>query len=242
MQATLPTKVLKQYLKPAAICGDEVTIHIGSDGFESIARTTSGVVLTHCKLHANAFDEYDVQEGTIHVNISGLKSKLTPLPKKVQLVAKNDGELHISGGKHSFTERLLDSAYTEATGTPSVELPFTVQVSIDELKSVVSAAALVADNFYVNCDGETLHMGGDTRNMDSYQWQADADEFVVERPDEIEGTPQTIGDIDYIGDAVGALAGDTAMLSYGDDLPLWLKSESGDGLLTEAVIAPKVRD
>lgn len=234
-------EVIKPFLNAIAVLNDEMRLHVESDGLRVQATDPANVGMVYVKLHADAFEQYEI-EGEREYGLS--VGQTQSLVRRARM--DHDDVLHLDGYENELHA-------TVRRDTDEVTLVFEDQLRTIDPNSIRHDADLNVDpTEYDDLEYQFVTLGDEvfldgfnhivseynytyigTRDGDLCVWPLQDDDIELASGVRYEGVadgPEERGkySTDYLSDmlaGVNKAKVDEVTVGYGDNIPLYLESE-----------------
>lgn len=231
-------KQFKQVFEVISNITDEIRIECDTDGLRLRALSRSHIEYVSLDLKSRFFDEYACETPeTICLDIMEFNKVLKRCKNEDRLIMGTDDSnlvLTFEGDStRVFHVRLIDLEY-DTPNAPVLELPVTLNIDTSVLVDMLDDAVLFSESARFDVDGDYLYCRGEGGFGDTVSKYVHGERVV-----------DSVGSMFNIGSLKSMLRMssicDDVSMSLGDDNPLFLTFDIGDGVL-EFMLAPRVGD
>lgn len=245
--ARVRAEVLKELVAVVSTLVDEVKIKADSEGLSLKAVDPAHVAMVEASLNKGAFEEYEVKETELGLDIDKLKDAVNLARAGDEIVLHQDTErnrLVLNIGNLTRAMPLIDTTGMPEPKVPKLDLPTHIMVQAQEVARGLKASKSVADHIELAATPDLfqLRCEGDNQNLvDLKLEKAQLDE--LDCKEEV----RSLFSLDYFAQMVGAVRGDRALtLALGNDFPVLIEFDIAENDLTGAqghvkyLLAPRI--
>jgi proliferating cell nuclear antigen len=242
MSTIIKAPVLKAVVDSLATMVDEAKINITETGFTVNAVNPANVAMVNLLLDKGAFEDYDLQEGAIAIDLTRLKETIKGISKEglVQLnLNQETRKLELTNGAYCYKLSLLDpSSIRKEPKVPNLDLPGKIVLNGCLLKKAVTDGSKVSDHIRLTASKESFKMMA----------EGDLDSFTAEHPETelisitADRDVSSLFSLDYLKDIMKVLGeSEKVTINLGTDYPAKFSMPLAGGCGTVTyLIAPRI--
>jgi proliferating cell nuclear antigen len=228
-QAKARADILKEVVNVVSTLVDEAKFCVNAEGLTLKAVDPAHIAMVDLTLGKDAFEEFKADEVEIGIDIDKL-SQFLKLAKSDDIIdLKHDEEkrrLNISVGDITRRMSLIDTTGMSDPKVPSLNLPATLTVKVDDLVQGIRASETVSDHIALVASPEGFEMTCEG-DMDQVNWKkAKKDMESLEAPSSV----RSLFPLEYFANMLKAVpSGGLATMHLGNDYPVRVEFKIAGG-------------
>ena len=246
-KARIKADNLKEFIGTVGSLVDEAKLIVNEDGIQIKAVDPSHVAMIEANLIKSAFDSYEAATAEMGIDIDKFKTVLAVAGKEDMVDLEKDDKLNrlvISIGNLTRAMPLLDTAGMPDPKVPSLDLPASVSVSVDEISQGLKASKSVSDHIALSTSKNSFRLvcEGDNQN----RVDLSLSKKQLEKLDSPEDTTSLFS-LEYFALMVNSLPSDRILhINLGSDLPVKIDADLAVDDMTGAqgnvkfLLAPRI--
>ncbi|MCS5660713.1 MAG: DNA polymerase sliding clamp [Dehalococcoidia bacterium] len=246
-KARIKADNLKEFIGTVGSLVDEAKLIVNEDGIQIKAVDPSHVAMIESNLIKSAFDSYEAATAEMGIDIDKFKTVLAVAGKEDMVDLEKDDKLNrlvISIGNLTRAMPLLDTAGMPDPKVPSLDLPASVSVSVDEISQGLKASKSVSDHIALSTSKNSFRLvcEGDNQN----RVDLSLSKKQLEKLDSPEDTTSLFS-LEYFALMVNSLPSDRILhINLGSDLPVKIDADLAVDDMTGAqgnvkfLLAPRI--
>ena len=226
---------------------DEAKVNVNEDGIQIKAVDPSHVAMIEANLVKSAFDSFEAKAMEMGVDVDKFKNVLTVAGKDDMVDLEKDEELNrlvVNIGNLTRAMPLLDTAGMPDPKVPSLDLPATVNVIVNEISQGLKASKTVSDHIALSTNKDTFRLVCEGDNQNSVDLSLGKEQ--LEKLDSSEETTSLFS-LEYFALMVNSLPADRILhINLGTDLPVKIDADLAVDDMTGAqgnvkfLLAPRI--
>ena len=170
LKARIKAESLKEFIGAVGSLVDEAKVNVNEDGMQIKAVDPSHVAMIEANLVKSAFDSYEAKSMEMGMDIDKFKNVLTVAGKDEMVDLEKDDDLNrlvVNIGNLTRAMPLLDTSGMPDPKVPSLDLPSTVNVVVNEIAQGLKASKSVSDHIALSTDKNSFRLvcEGDNQNL-----------------------------------------------------------------------------
>jgi len=228
-QAKARADILKEVVNVVSTLVDEAKFCMNAEGLTLKAVDPAHIAMVDLSLGKDAFEEFKADEVEIGIDIDKL-SQFLKLARSDDIIdLKHDEEkrrLNISVGDITRRMSLIDTTGMSDPKVPSLNLPATLTVKVDDLVQGIKASETVSDHIALVASPEGFEMTCEG-DMDQVTWKkSKKDMESLEAPSSV----RSLFPLEYFSNMLKAVpSGSLATMHLGNDYPVRVEFKIAGG-------------
>ena len=228
-QAKARADFLKEVVNVVSTLVDEAKFSMNSDGLTLKAVDPAHIAMVDLSLGKDAFEEFKADEVEIGIDIDKL-SQFLKLARSDDIIdVKHDEDkrrLNIAVGDITRRMSLIDTTGMSDPKVPSLNLPVTLTVKVDDLVQGIKASETVSDHIALVASPEGFEMTCEG-DMDQVNWKkSKKDMESLEAPSSV----RSLFPLEYFSNMLRAVpSGSVVTMHLGNDYPVRVEFKIAGG-------------
>jgi proliferating cell nuclear antigen len=228
-QAKARADILKEVVNVVSTLVDEAKFSMNSDGLTLKAVDPAHIAMVDLSLGKDAFEEFKADEVEIGIDIDKL-SQFLKLARSDDIIdVKHDEDkrrLNIAVGDITRRMSLIDTTGMSDPKVPSLNLPVTLTVKVDDLVQGIKASETVSDHIALVASPEGFEMTCEG-DMDQVNWKkSKKDMESLEAPSSV----RSLFPLEYFSNMLRAVpSGSLVTMHLGNDYPVRVEFKIAGG-------------
>ena len=247
LKARIKAENLKEFIGAVGSLVDEAKVTVSEDGMQIKAVDPSHVAMIEANLAKSAFDSYEAKSMEMGIDIDKFKNVLTVAGKDDMVDLEKDDELNrlvVNIGNLTRAMPLLDTTGMPDPKVPSLDLPATVNVVVNEISQGLKASKSVSDHIALSTNKSSFRLVCEGDNQNSVDLSLGKDQLEkLDSPDEA----TSLFSLEYFSLMVNSLPADRILhINLGTDLPVKVDADLAVDDMTGAqgnvkfLLAPRI--
>ena len=247
LKARIKAESLKEFIGAVGSLVDEAKVNVNEDGMQIKAVDPSHVAMIEANLVKSAFDSYEAKSMEMGMDIDKFKNVLTVAGKDEMVNLEKDDNLNrlvVNIGNLTRAMPLLDTSGMPDPKVPSLDLPSTVNVVVNEIAQGLKASKSVSDHIALSTDKNSFKLVCEGDNQNSVDLSLGKDQLEkLDSPDEA----TSLFSLEYFSLMVNSLPADRILhINLGTDLPVKIDADLAVDDMTGAqgnvkfLLAPRI--
>ena len=247
LKARIKAESLKEFIGAVGSLVDEAKVNVNEDGRQIKAVDPSHVAMIEANLVKSAFDSYEAKSMEMGMDIDKFKNVLTVAGKDEMVDLEKDDDLNrlvVNIGNLTRAMPLLDTSGMPDPKVPSLDLPSTVNVVVNEIAQGLKASKSVSDHIALSTDKNSFRLVCEGDNQNSVDLSLGKDQLEkLDSPDEA----TSLFSLEYFSLMVNSLPADRILhINLGTDLPVKIDADLAVDDMTGAqgnvkfLLAPRI--
>ena len=247
LKARIKAESLKEFIGAVGSLVDEAKVNVNEDGMQIKAVDPSHVAMIEANLVKSAFDSYEAKSMEMGMDIDKFKNVLTVAGKDEMVDLEKDDDLNrlvVNIGNLTRAMPLLDTSGMPDPKVPSLDLPSTVNVVVNEIAQGLKASKSVSDHIALSTDKNNFRLVCEGDNQNSVDLSLGKDQLEkLDSPDEA----TSLFSLEYFSLMVNSLPADRILhINLGTDLPVKIDADLAVDDMTGAqgnvkfLLAPRI--
>ena len=246
-KARIKAESLKEFVGTVGSLVDEAKVNVNEDGIQIKAVDPSHVAMIEANLVKSAFDSFEAKAMEMGIDVDKFKNVLTVAGKDDMVDLEKDEELNrlvVNIGNLTRAMPLLDTAGMPDPKVPSLDLPATVNVIVNEISQGLKASKTVSDHIALSTNKDTFRLVCEGDNQNSVDLSLGKEQ--LEKLDSSEETTSLFS-LEYFALMVNSLPADRILhINLGTDLPVKIDADLAVDDMTGAqgnvkfLLAPRI--
>lgn len=246
-KARIKAENLKEFIGTVGSLVDEAKLTVSEDGMQIKAVDPSHVAMIEANLAKSGFDSYEAKSMEMGIDVDKFKNVLTVAGKDDMIDLEKDEELNrlvVNIGNLTRAMPLLDTSGMPDPKVPSLDLPATVNVVVNEISQGLKASKTVSDHIALSTNKETFRLVCEGDNQNSVDLSLGKEQ--LEKLDSSEEATSLFS-LEYFALMVNSLPADRILhINLGTDLPVKIDADLAVDDMTGAqgnvkfLLAPRI--
>ena len=247
LKARIKAESLKEFIGAVGSLVDEAKVNVNEDGMQIKAVDPSHVAMIEANLVKSAFDSYEAKSMEMGMDIDKFKNVLTVAGKDEMVDLEKDDDLNrlvVNIGNLTRAMPLLDTSGMPDPKVPSLDLPSTVNVVVNEIAQGLKASKSVSDQIALSTDKNSFRLVCEGDNQNSVDLSLGKEQLEkLDSPDEA----TSLFSLEYFSLMVNSLPADRILhINLGTDLPVKIDADLAVDDMTGAqgnvkfLLAPRI--
>ena len=247
LKARIKAESLKEFIGAVGSLVDEAKVNVNEDGMQIKAVDPSHVAMIEANLVKSAFDSYEAKSMEMGMDIDKFKNVLTVATKDEMVDLEKDDDLNrlvVNIGNLTRAMPLLDTSGMPDPKVPSLDLPSTVNVVVNEIAQGLKASKSVSDHIALSTDKNSFRLVCEGDNQNSVDLSLGKEQLEkLDSPDEA----TSLFSLEYFSLMVNSLPADRILhINLGTDLPVKIDADLAVDDMTGAqgnvkfLLAPRI--
>ena len=247
LKARIKAESLKEFIGAVGSLVDEAKVNVNEDGMQIKAVDPSHVAMIEANLVKSAFDSYEAKSMEMGMDIDKFKNVLTVAGKDEMVDLEKDDDLNrlvVNIGNLTRAMPLLDTSGMPDPKVPSLDLPSTVNVVVNEIAQGLKASKSVSDHIALSTDKNSFRLVCEGDNQNSVDLSLGKEQ--LEKLDSPEKATSLFS-LEYFSLMVNSLPADRILhINLGTDLPVKIDADLAVDDMTGAqgnvkfLLAPRI--
>ena len=246
-KARIKADNLKEFIGTVGSLVDEAKLNISEEGLQIKAVDPSHVAMIEANLIKSAFDSYEAKNMEMGIDVDKFKNVLTVAGKDEMIDLEMDDKLNrlvVNIGNLTRAMPLLDTSGMPDPKVPSLDLPSTVNVVVNEISQGLKASKTVSDHIALTTNKETFRLVCEGDNLNSVDLSLGKEQ--LEKLDSVNEVTSLFS-LEYFALMVNSLPADRILhINLGTDLPVKIGADLAVDDMTGAqgnvkfLLAPRI--
>ena len=246
-KAQIKAESLKEFIGTVGSLVDEAKLTVSEEGIQIKAVDPSHVAMIEANLIKSAFDKYEAKNMEMGIDVDKFKNVLTVAGKDEMVNLEMDDKLNrlvVNIGNLTRAMPLLDTSGMPDPKVPSLNLPSTVNVVVNEILQGLKASKTVSDHIALTTNKETFRLVCEGDNLNSVDLSLGKEQ--LEKLDSINEVTSLFS-LEYFALMVNSLPADRILhINLGTDLPVKIDADLAVDDMTGAqgnvkfLLAPRI--
>ena len=247
LKARIKAESLKEFIGAVGSLVDEAKVNVNEDGMQIKAVDPSHVAMIEANLVKSAFDSYEAKSMEMGMDIDKFKNVLTVAGKDEMVDLEKDDDLNrlvVNIGNLTRAMPLLDTSGMPDPKVPSLDLPSTVNVVVNEIAQGLKASKSVSYHIALSTDKNSFRLVCEGDNQNSVDLSLGKEQLEkLDSPDEA----TSLFSLEYFSLMVNSLPADRILhINLGTDLPVKIDADLAVDDMTGAqgnvkfLLAPRI--
>jgi len=246
-KAQIKAESLKEFIGTVGSLVDEAKLTVSEEGIQIKAVDPSHVAMIEANLIKSAFDKYEAKNMEMGIDVDKFKNVLTVAGKDEMVDLEMDDKLNrliVNIGNLTRAMPLLDTSGMPDPKVPSLDLPSTVNVVVNEISQGLKASKTVSDHIALTTNKETFRLVCEGDNQNSVDLSLGKEQ--LEKLDS-ENEVTSLFSLEYFALMVNSLPADRILhINLGTDLPVKIDADLAVDDMTGAqgnvkfLLAPRI--
>jgi len=246
-KAQIKAESLKEFIGTVGSLVDEAKLTVSEEGIQIKAVDPSHVAMIEANLIKSAFDSYEAKNMEMGIDVDKFKNVLTVAGKDEMVDLEMDDKLNrlvVNIGNLTRAMPLLDTSGMPDPKVPSLDLPSTVNVVVNEISQGLKASKTVSDHIALTTNKETFQLVCEGDNQNSVDLSLGKEQ--LEKLDSVNEVTSLFS-LEYFALMVNSLPADRILhINLGTDLPVKIDADLAVDDMTGAqgnvkfLLAPRI--
>jgi len=246
-KARIKADSIKEFIGTVGALVDEAKLNVSEDGLQVKAVDPSHVAMIEANLVKSAFDNYEAATAEMGIDVDKFKTVLAVAGKEDMVDMEKDDSLNrlvINIGNLTRAMPLLDTSGMPDPKVPSLDLPASVSVSVNEIAQGLKASKSVSDHIALSTTKDSFRLVCEGDNQNKVDLSLGKDQ--LEKLDSAEETTSLFS-LEYFALMVNSLPADRILhINLGSDLPVKVDADLAVDDMTGAqgnvkfLLAPRI--
>ena len=246
-KAQIKAESLKEFIGTVGSLVDEAKLTVSEEGIQIKAVDPSHVAMIEANLIKSAFDSYEAKNMEMGIDVDKFKNVLTVAGKDEMIDLEMDDKLNrlvVNIGNLTRAMPLLDTSGMPDPKVPSLDLPSTVNVVVNEISQGLKASKTVSDHIALTTNKETFRLVCEGDNLNSVDLSLGKEQ--LEKLDSVNEVTSLFS-LEYFALMVNSLPADRILhIKLGTDLPVKIGADLAVDDMTGAqgnvkfLLAPRI--
>lgn len=246
-KARIKADSIKEFIGTVGALVDEAKLNVSEDGIQVKAVDPSHVAMIEANLVKSAFDSYEATPVEMGIDVDKFKTVLAVAGKEDMVDMEKDDSLNrlvINIGNLTRAMPLLDTSGMPDPKVPSLDLPASVSVSVNEIAQGLKASKSVSDHIALSTTKDSFRLVCEGDNQNKVDLSLGKDQ--LEKLDSAEETTSLFS-LEYFALMVNSLPADRILhINLGSDLPVKVDADLAVDDMTGAqgnvkfLLAPRI--
>ena len=246
-KAQIKAESLKEFIGTVGSLVDEAKLTVSEEGIQIKAVDPSHVAMIEATLIKSAFNSYEAKNMEMGIDVDKFKNVLTVAGKDEMVNLEMDDKLNrlvVNIGNLTRAMPLLDTSGMPDPKVPSLDLPSTVNVVVNEILQGLKASKTVSDHIALTTNKETFRLVCEGDNQNSVDLSLGKEQ--LEKLDSINEVTSLFS-LEYFALMVNSLPADRILhINLGTDLPVKIDADLAVDDMTGAqgnvkfLLAPRI--
>ena len=168
-KARIKADSIKEFIGTVGALVDEAKMNVSEDGIQVKAVDPSHVAMIEANLVKSAFDSYEAAPVEMGIDVDKFKTVLAVAGKEDMVDMEKDDSLNrlvVNIGNLTRAMPLLDTSGMPDPKVPSLDLPASISVSVNEISQGLKASKSVSDHIALSTTKDSFRLvcEGDNQN------------------------------------------------------------------------------
>ena len=246
-KARIKADSIKEFIGTVGALVDEAKLNVSEDGIQVKAVDPSHVAMIEANLVKSAFDSYEAAPVEMGIDVDKFKTVLAVAGKEDMVDMEKDDSLNrlvVNIGNLTRAMPLLDTSGMPDPKVPSLDLPASVSVSVNEIAQGLKASKSVSDHIALSTTKDSFRLVCEGDNQNKVDLSLGKDQ--LEKLDSAEETTSLFS-LEYFALMVNSLPSDRILhINLGSDLPVKVDADLAVDDMTGAqgnvkfLLAPRI--
>ena len=246
-KAQIKAESLKEFIGTVGSLVDEAKLTVSEEGIQIKAVDPSHVAMIEANLIKSAFNSYEAKNMEMGIDVDKFKNVLTVAGKDEMVDLEMDDKLNrlvVNIGNLTRAMPLLDTSGMPDPKVPSLDLPSTVNVVVNEISQGLKASKTVSDHIALTTNKETFRLVCEGDNLNSVDLSLGKEQ--LEKLDSVNEVTSLFS-LEYFALMVNSLPADRILhIKLGTDLPVKIGADLAVDDMTGAqgnvkfLLAPRI--
>ena len=246
-KARIKADSIKEFIGTVGSLVDEAKMNVSDDGIQVKAVDPSHVAMIEANLVKSAFDSYEAASAEMGIDVDKFKTVLAVAGKEDMVDLEKDDKLNrlvVNIGNLTRAMPLLDTSGMPDPKVPSLDLPASVSVSVQEISQGLKASKSVSDHIALSTTKNSFRLVCEGDNQNRVDLSLGKEQ--LEKLDSPEDTTSLFS-LEYFALMVNSLPADRILhINLGSDLPVKVDADLAVDDMTGAqgnvkfLLAPRI--
>jgi len=246
-KARIKADSIKEFIGTVGALVDEAKLNVTEDGIQVKAVDPSHVAMIEANLVKSAFDSYEAAPVEMGIDVDKFKTVLAVAGKEDMVDMEKDDSLNrlvINIGNLTRAMPLLDTSGKPDPKVPSLDLPASISVSVNEISQGLKASKSVSDHIALSTTKDSFRLVCEGDNQNKVDLSLGKDQ--LEKLSSSEDTTSLFS-LEYFALMVNSLPSDRILhINLGSDLPVKVDADLAVDDMTGAqgnvkfLLAPRI--
>jgi proliferating cell nuclear antigen len=246
-KARIKADSIKEFIGTVGALVDEAKLNVTEDGIQVKAVDPSHVAMIEANLVKSAFDSYEAAPVEMGIDVDKFKTVLAVAGKEDMVDMEKDDSLNrlvINIGNLTRAMPLLDTSGMPDPKVPSLDLPASISVSVNEISQGLKASKSVSDHIALSTTKDSFRLVCEGDNQNKVDLSLGKDQ--LEKLSSSEDTTSLFS-LEYFALMVNSLPSDRILhINLGSDLPVKVDADLAVDDMTGAqgnvkfLLAPRI--
>ena len=246
-KARIKADSIREFIGTVGSLVDEAKLNVSEDGIQIKAVDPSHVAMIEANLVKSAFDSYEAATAEMGIDVDKFKMVLAVAGKEDMVDLEKDDKLNrlvVSIGNLTRAMPLLDTSGMPDPKVPSLDLPASVSVSVEEISQGLKASKSVSDHIALSTTKNSFRLVCEGDNQNRVDLSLGKEQ--LEKLDSAEDTTSLFS-LEYFALMVNSLPADRILhINLGSDLPVKVDADLAVDDMTGAqgnvkfLLAPRI--
>jgi proliferating cell nuclear antigen len=246
-KARIKADSIKEFIGTVGSLVDEAKMNVSDDGIQVKAVDPSHVAMIEANLVKSAFDSYEAASAEMGIDVDKFKTVLAVAGKEDMVDLEKDDKLNrlvVNIGNLTRAMPLLDTSGMPDPKVPSLDLPASVSVSVEEISQGLKASKSVSDHIALSTSKNSFRLVCEGDNQNRVDLSLGKEQ--LEKLDSPEDTTSLFS-LEYFALMVNSLPADRILhINLGSDLPVKVDADLAVDDMTGAqgnvkfLLAPRI--
>jgi len=246
-KARIKADSIKEFIGTVGALVDEAKLNVTEDGIQVKAVDPSHVAMIEANLVKSAFDSYEAAPVEMGIDVDKFKTVLAVAGKDDMVDMEKDDSLNrlvVNIGNLTRAMPLLDTSGMPDPKVPSLDLPASISVSVNEISQGLKASKSVSDHIALSTTKDSFRLVCEGDNQNKVDLSLGKDQ--LEKLDSSEDTTSLFS-LEYFALMVNSLPSDRILhINLGSDLPVKVDADLAVDDMTGAqgnvkfLLAPRI--
>ena len=246
-KARIKADSIREFIGTVGSLVDEAKLNVSEDGIQIKAVDPSHVAMIEANLVKSAFDSYEAATAEMGIDVDKFKMVLAVAGKEDMVDLEKDDKLNrlvVSIGNLTRAMPLLDTSGMPDPKVPSLDLPASVSVSVEEISQGLKASKSVSDHIALSTTKDSFRLVCEGDNQNRVDLTLGKEQ--LEKLDSPEDTTSLFS-LEYFALMVNSLPADRILhINLGSDLPVKVDADLAVDDMTGAqgnvkfLLAPRI--
>ena len=246
-KARIKADSIKEFIGTVGALVDEAKMNVSEDGIQVKAVDPSHVAMIEANLVKSAFDSYEAAPVEMGIDVDKFKTVLSVAGKEDMVDMEKDDSLNrlvVNIGNLTRAMPLLDTSGMPDPKVPSLDLPASISVSVNEISQGLKASKSVSDHIALSTTKDSFRLVCEGDNQNKVDLSLGKDQ--LEKLDSSEDATSLFS-LEYFALMVNSLPSDRILhINLGSDLPVKVDADLAVDDMTGAqgnvkfLLAPRI--
>ena len=246
-KARIKADSIKEFIGTVGALVDEAKMNVSEDGIQVKAVDPSHVAMIEANLVKSAFDSYEAAPVEMGIDVDKFKTVLSVAGKEDMVDMEKDDSLNrlvANIGNLTRAMPLLDTTGMPDPKVPSLDLPASISVSVNEISQGLKASKSVSDHIALSTTKDSFRLVCEGDNQNKVDLSLGKDQ--LEKLDSSEDATSLFS-LEYFALMVNSLPSDRILhINLGSDLPVKVDADLAVDDMTGAqgnvkfLLAPRI--